>query len=143
MAIAIVALPTPLYLGLAATMVGIIIGLFAMPSMTDRNFSLAIDSLISDDISATISHIKSSILIAQGKYADAEQELPKIDSLDLEFAAWVIPFTYLNLAEIHFYTRDTEKVLDYLDLAESNNDYQKQNLIKSLINGLRYRIKDN
>jgi hypothetical protein len=102
-----------------------------------------IDSLFNDDISATISHIKSSILIAQGKYADAEKELPKIDSLDLEFAGWVIPFTYLNLAEIHFYLRDYENVLNYLDLAESNNDYQKQNLIKSHINRVRYRIKEN
>ena len=69
--------------------------------------------------------------------------MPKIDSLDLEFANWVVPFTYFNLAEIHHQQGDNEKVLDYLDLAESNNDYQKQNVIQSLINGLRSKIAEN
>ena len=38
---------TPLYLGLAATMVGIIFGLFAMPELNGDHFSNAIDALIS------------------------------------------------------------------------------------------------
>lgn len=102
-----------------------------------------IDSLINDDVSATIAHIKSSILISQGKYDLAKKEIPDIDSLELDFAGWVVPLTYFNLAEISYNENDTEKVLEYLDIAENNNDYQKQNLIQSLINGLRYRIKQN
>lgn len=40
------AIPTPLYLGLAATMVGIIFGLLAMPSMGAATFSEGINALI-------------------------------------------------------------------------------------------------
>ena len=39
-------IPTPLYLGLAATMIGIICGLFAMPKLAGGQFSTGIDALI-------------------------------------------------------------------------------------------------
>jgi hypothetical protein len=39
-------LPTPLYLGLAATMVGIIFGLFAMPESNGQHFTEGIDALV-------------------------------------------------------------------------------------------------
>lgn len=39
-------IPTPLYLGLAATMFGIIIGLWAMPEINDSEFTKSINSLI-------------------------------------------------------------------------------------------------
>ncbi|NPA45241.1 MAG: hypothetical protein GXO49_06895 [Chlorobi bacterium] len=39
-------IPTPLYLGLAATMIGIILGLWAMPGFSDANFSNSIGVLI-------------------------------------------------------------------------------------------------
>lgn len=39
-------IPTPLYLGLAATMTGIIFGLIAMPEIDDTQFTKAINSLI-------------------------------------------------------------------------------------------------
>lgn len=39
-------LPIPLYLGLMGTMIGIVIGLFSMPSISDANFESAIDMLI-------------------------------------------------------------------------------------------------
>lgn len=39
-------LPTPLYLGLAATMVGIIFGLYAMPDVNGGNFAEGINKLI-------------------------------------------------------------------------------------------------
>ena len=39
-------IPTPLYLGLAATMIGIIFGLFAMPELDGDHFSKGIDALI-------------------------------------------------------------------------------------------------
>jgi len=39
-------IPTPLYLGLAATMIGIIFGLFAMPVLDGDHFSKGIDALI-------------------------------------------------------------------------------------------------
>jgi hypothetical protein len=39
-------LPTPLYLGLAATMIGIIFGLFSMPESNGQHFAEGIDALI-------------------------------------------------------------------------------------------------
>lgn len=39
-------IPTPLYLGLAATMFGIIIGLWSMPEINDIEFTMSINSLI-------------------------------------------------------------------------------------------------
>jgi len=39
-------IPTPLYFGLAATMIGIIFGLFSMPESTGQHFSEGIDALI-------------------------------------------------------------------------------------------------
>jgi hypothetical protein len=39
-------LPTPLYFGLAATMIGIICGLFSMPGLNGDKFSLGINSLV-------------------------------------------------------------------------------------------------
>lgn len=39
-------IPTPLYLGLAATMIGIIFGLFSMPELNGYHFSKGIDALI-------------------------------------------------------------------------------------------------
>lgn len=39
-------IPTPLYLGLAATMIGIIFGLFSMPELNGDHFSKGIDALI-------------------------------------------------------------------------------------------------
>lgn len=39
-------IPIPLYLGLMGTMIGIVIGLFSMPSISDANFENAIDMLI-------------------------------------------------------------------------------------------------
>lgn len=39
-------IPTPLYLGLAATMIGIIFGLFSMPELNGDHFSRGIDALI-------------------------------------------------------------------------------------------------
>ena len=40
------AIPTPMYLGLAATMIGIIFGLFAMSTLNGEHFSKGIDALI-------------------------------------------------------------------------------------------------
>ena len=40
------AIPIPLYFGLAATMLGIIFGLWAMPDINGDNFSTAINTLI-------------------------------------------------------------------------------------------------
>lgn len=39
-------IPTPLYAGLAATMIGIILGLLSMPALGGNNFTLGINSLI-------------------------------------------------------------------------------------------------
>lgn len=50
-------LPIPLYLGLAATMTGIIFGLFSMPSINGEGFELAINSLITGVKSAMIASL--------------------------------------------------------------------------------------
>ena len=55
-------LPIPLYLGLAGTMLGIIIGLFALPSVGSDNFEHAIDILISGVKIAMIASFSGLIL---------------------------------------------------------------------------------
>lgn len=55
-------LPVPLYLGLAATMVGIILGLFSMPSINGDGFTTGINSLIDGVKIAMIASLAGLIL---------------------------------------------------------------------------------
>lgn len=68
-------LPIPLYLGLMGTMIGIIIGLFSMPSISDANFESAIDMLIGGVKIAMIASFVGllfTILLSGWKYKGAK-----------------------------------------------------------------------
>ena len=102
-----------------------------------------IDSIKVDNILAQIKYYKSSILIEQKKYNEAEVTLKGIDTLDLKDAEWVEPMFYINLAKIYYSKKNINKALEMLELAEDNNDYRSRNLINSTINGLRNKINNN
>ena len=68
-------LPIPLYLGLMGTMIGIVIGLFAMPSISDANFEGAIDMLIGGVKIAMIASFVGlllTVLLSGWKYKGAK-----------------------------------------------------------------------
>ena len=99
------------------------------------------DSLldIADELSAYI----CSVLRGESPTApDAAIEQWE-EVLEILRANWVIPMTYINLAKISYIENNYIGVNNYLDLAESNNDHQKQNEIQSYINGLRKKIEIN
>ena len=57
-----VMIPIPLYLGLAGTMIGIVVGLFSMPSIDSNNFESSIDVLIGGVKIAMIASFSGLIL---------------------------------------------------------------------------------
>ena len=68
-------LPIPLYLGLMGTMLGIVIGLFAMPSISDANFEKAIDILIGGvkiAMIASFTGLLLTVLLSGWKYKGAK-----------------------------------------------------------------------
>ena len=70
-------LPIPLYLGLMGTMIGIVIGLFSMPSISDANFEGAIDMLIGGVKVAMIASFVGlllTVLLSGWKYKGAKLE---------------------------------------------------------------------
>ncbi|MGE5456809.1 MAG: hypothetical protein ACM3RX_00480, partial [Methanococcaceae archaeon] len=72
------ATPTPLYLGLAATMVGIIFGLMSMSVLNGDKFALEISSLISGVRVAMISSLIGLLFtthLSSFRYKDAKKEI--------------------------------------------------------------------
>lgn len=70
-------LPIPLYLGLMGTMIGIVIGLFSMPSISDANFESAIDMLIGGVKIAMIASfigLLITVVLSGWKYKGAKLE---------------------------------------------------------------------
>ena len=70
--------PVPLYLGLAATMVGIIFGLLAMPDMDGGNFSQGINSLIDGvklAMTASLAGLLCTTFLSSLAYKGARTEL--------------------------------------------------------------------
>lgn len=100
-----------------------------------------IDSLKSDNIIAQVKLYKSSILLEKKKPEESELSLKGIDTLDLTTAEWVEPMYLVNLAKINYLNRNYKVSREFLELAESKNDYQNKNLIKSYINGLKRKLK--
>lgn len=69
-------IPTPLYLGLAATMFGIIIGLWAMPEINDTEFTQSINSLIDGvkyAMAASLSGLFLTTLLSSSIYKSARK----------------------------------------------------------------------
>lgn len=82
-------LPIPLYLGLVGTMIGIVIGLFLMPSLSDENFGQAIDTLIGGVKIAMIASFVGlllTVILSGWLYKGAKTEA---ESLKNDFFTWI------------------------------------------------------
>lgn len=82
-------LPIPLYLGLMGTMIGIVIGLFSMPSISDANFESAIDMLIGGVKIAMIASFVGlffTVLLSGWKYKGAKL---LAEGLKNDFFTWI------------------------------------------------------
>ncbi len=81
-------LPVPLYLGLAATMVGIIFGLLAMPDINGDNFSGGINSLIDGvklAMTASLTGLLCTTLLSSVAYKRARAELHRRKNAQLSY----------------------------------------------------------
>lgn len=82
-------LPIPLYLGLMGTMMGIVIGLFSMPSISDDNFESAIDMLIGGVKVAMIASfigLLFTVILSGYKYKGAKLQA---EGFKNEFFTWI------------------------------------------------------
>jgi len=71
-------IPTPLYLGLAATMIGIIFGLFAMPELNGDHFSKGIDALVTGvklAMFGSLSGLACTTILSSFFYKNAKKQL--------------------------------------------------------------------
>ncbi len=81
-------IPVPLYLGLAATMVGIIFGLFAMPDIDGQNFTQGINSLIDGvklAMSASLSGLLCTTILSSFFYKRAKTETLRRKNAQLSY----------------------------------------------------------
>ncbi len=73
-------LPTPLYLGLAATMVGIIFGLFAMPESNGQHFTEGIDALVNGvklAMLGSLSGLACTTILSSFVYKNAKRQISR------------------------------------------------------------------
>lgn len=73
-------LPTPLYLGLAATMIGIIFGLFAMPESNGQHFAEGIDALINGvklAMLGSLSGLACTTILSSFIYKNAKRQISR------------------------------------------------------------------
>ena len=73
-------LPTPLYLGLAATMIGIIFGLFAMPEPNGQHFAEGIDALINGvklAMLGSLSGLACTTILSSFIYKNAKRKISR------------------------------------------------------------------
>lgn len=73
-------LPTPLYLGLAATMVGIIFGLFAMPESNGQHFTEGIDALVNGvklAMLGSLSGLACTTILSSFIYKNAKRQITR------------------------------------------------------------------
>jgi hypothetical protein len=71
-------IPTPLYLGLAATMIGIIFGLFAMPESNGQHFREGIDALINGvklAMFGSLSGLSCTTILSSFVYKNAKRKI--------------------------------------------------------------------
>lgn len=71
-------IPTPLYLGLAATMIGIIFGLFAMPEANGQHFSEGIDALVNGvklAMFGSLSGLACTTILSSFVYKNAKRKI--------------------------------------------------------------------
>jgi hypothetical protein len=73
-------IPTPLYFGLAATMIGIIFGLFAMPESNGSHFSEGIDALINGvklAMFGSLTGLACTTILSSSFYKNAKKKISK------------------------------------------------------------------
>lgn len=73
-------LPTPLYLGLVATMIGIIFGLFAMPESNGQHFTEGIDALINGvklAMLGSLSGLACTTILSSFIYKNAKRKISR------------------------------------------------------------------
>jgi hypothetical protein len=128
-------LPIPLYLGLMGTMLGIVVGLFAMPSIGDSNFEKAIDMLIGGvkiAMIASFTGLLLTVLLSGWKYKGAKVEA---ESLKNDFFTWVqthlLPVLSQNISSSIYSLQ--ANLLKFNDTFETNIHH---------FNGLMGRILD-
>jgi len=81
-------IPTPLYLGLAATMIGIIFGLFAMPALNGDHFSKGIDALINGvklAMFGSLSGLACTTILSSIFYKNAKKQLLKEKNIQISY----------------------------------------------------------
>ena len=73
-------IPTPLYLGLAATMIGIIFGLFSMPESNGQHFTEGIDALINGvklAMLGSLSGLACTTILSSFFYKNAKKKISR------------------------------------------------------------------
>lgn len=140
-------LPTPLYLGLGATMLGIIFGLWSMPSMSDETFAPMINALI-DGVKlamlASVTGLALTTFLTSHSYKKAKRIAEKNkNALFSALEAELLPELYeiedsgvsgLKTSLDHFSRKATE-IVSQVDVAvrqSSENIRDQQNLIQSV-----------
>jgi len=88
-------LPTPLYLGLASTMIGIICGLFAMPALEGGQFSQGIDALINGvklAMLGSLTGLLCTTILTSFLYKKARKSLLEDKNKQISYLqAWLLP----------------------------------------------------
>ena len=136
------AIPTPLYLGLSGTMIGIIFGLFGMPTIDGEGFSGGINSLvvaIQIAMIASLTGLICTTILSSFFYKNAKR-ITLMDKNDLlsDLQAELLPelikaedtgFSGLR-ASIDKFTREateiSKNVKDAADKTETNLKYQEE-----------------
>ncbi|MEE9432330.1 MAG: tetratricopeptide repeat protein [Melioribacteraceae bacterium] len=83
----------------------------------------------------------SSSLIEKMKLVEAQKIAEEIISLEVNRNKWIKPMALFNLAKIKYKQKDYYRIEGPLVEAEDANEFGKQNLIQSYINGLRRKVK--
>ena len=81
-------IPTPLYLGLAATMIGIIFGLFAMPEANGQHFSEGIDALVNGvklAMFGSLSGLACTTILSSFVYKNAKRKISQDKNAQISY----------------------------------------------------------
>ena len=64
----------------------------------------------------------------------------KLDSLVVDINNWTIPINHYFKANLSIFENNKELAEDYISDAESDNEFEKKNLIQSYINRFKYNL---
>jgi len=83
-----------------------------------------------------------SSLIEEKEIVEAQKIAEDLVDLEVTKNKWIKPMSLFILAKIKFVQKDYFRIEEPLLRAEESNEFSKQNLIQSYINGLRRRAKE-